>query len=780
MMNEILKRIQRNFLNEKNYNVINIAGLAIGIVCVFVIMLWVEDELKFDTFNKNANKIYRVIAEEEGWSGHANSAITMRPLVNALKEKLPEVEKAASFEMDWDITANVGENAYSEKGLAVISDDFFEMFSFPFVKGDPNTLFSDKYSVVVSERIAKKYFGYEEPIGKHLKINKRDVTVVAVFKTIDYNSHIRFDMAISTKLGYDIFDISGQQWGNWCLYTYIQTVERTNPQQLSSKLYSFLADYVDKENEEHLLLQPLKEIHFGKELADEDYSYLGDKQYVYIFSFLAVLILILACINYINLSTAVSGKKIKENGIRKILGATKLQLIRASLTKSVLISVVSTGIAIVILYLVIPLFNNLTQKNFSIDFTNPLYVFTILLIPLITGLASGIYPAIHIASFSPSNIKKNSITANSWQRKGLIILQFTFSIGLIIATLISFKQVQFIRQKDLGFDKEHIIHFYLDVNESGYKATKERLLKIPGVEMVAGKNDFSPTVMCMSQVLWRGINEAEIFVQNGIDEDFFPLLKVNFIEGNDFSKATDKQQGVIINKKAKEMIGNDNPIGLKLTIWDRQFRVIGVIDNAHFWTLSEDIHPEFYVYTQNTQNFFVRFRNSSNIPVQQIIGQIQATVKEMHPSLPFDFKFMDDTYARLYENDQRVGTIFSIMAVVAILISCMGLFGLSIFSSEKRTKEIGIRKVNGAKVSEIMTLLNKDFVNWVVIAFAIATPVAYYAMNKWLENFAYKTSLSWWIFALAGFLAFGIASLTVSWQSWKAATRNPVEALRYE
>jgi putative ABC transport system permease protein len=779
-MKHILKKNQRLFLNEKNYNIINIIGLTISIVCVFAIMLWVEDELKFDTFHKNVDNVYRVIAEEEGWTGHTNSAITMRPLANALKEKLPEVEKAASFEMEWDVIANVGENVYSEKGLAVVSEDFFNMFSFPFVEGNPNTLFRDKYTVAVSEQIAKKYFGDEDPVGKHFKINNKDVAVVAVLKDMDYNSHIRFDMAISTKLGNDIFDISGQMWGNWCLYTYIQTAKNTDPEQLSSKMYNFLADYIDTEKKEHLLLQPLKKIHFQKGLADEDYSYLGDKQYVYIFSFLAILILTLACINYINLSIAVSEKKIKENSVRKILGATKTQLIKTTLTKSVLISVIATVFAIGVLYIILPLFNNLTQKNFSLDFINPLYIFTLLLIPPLTGLASGIYPAIFSASYSPSNIKKSIANANSWQRKLLIVLQFTFSIGLIIATLISFKQVQFIRQKDLGFSKEHTIHFYLDVNSSQYKTTKERLLKLVGVEMVAGKNDFSPTIMNMSQVLWPGINETEIFVQNHIDENFFPLLKVNFIEGNNFATATDKQQGTIINKRAKELIRNNNPIGMKLTVWDREFRVIGVIDNAHFWTLSEDIHPEFYVYSPNTQNFFVRFRNSSNIPVQKILGQIQTTIKEMHPSLPFDYKFMDDTYARLYDNDKRVGKIFSIMAMIAIFISCMGLFGLSIFNSEKRIKEIGIRKVNGAKISGVIVMLNKDFVKWVFVAFVVATPIAYFAMQKWLENFAYKTTLSWWIFTLAGVLALGIALLTVSWQTWKAATRNPVEALRYE
>ena len=763
-----------------NSKLINLIGLSVGIACVFAIMLWVNDELKFDSFNKNADNIYRVIAEEEGWSGHTNSAITMRPLQATLKEKLPEVEKAANFEMDWIVTTKVNDNVYSEKGLAIVSDEFFDMFSFPFAEGDANTLFREKYSVVISERIAKKYFGNEKAVGKHFTIDKKDVTVAAVFKNIDYNSHIKFDMAISTNLGYNIFGISGKNWGNWCLYTYIQTTPNANTEELSSKLNNFLANYADAEQGGHLLLQPLKEIHFQKGLSDEDYSYLGDKQYVYIFSFLAILILALACINYINLSTAVSGKTIKETGVRKILGAKKSELIIKSLKKSFLLSFAATGIALVILFLIMPGFNDLTQKDFSIDFTNLQHILFILLIPLLTGLAAGLYPAFYIASFSPSNLKEKAINNNNWQRKGLIVMQFAFSIGLIIATMVSFKQVQYIRQKDLGFDKEHTIHFYLEVNASGYKTTKERLSQIPGVEMVAGKNDFSPTVMSMAQVLWSGINKAEMFVQNQVDENFFPLLNVDFVEGNNFSTATDKKQGVIINQKAKELIGNDNPIGMKLTIWDKQFQVVGVIDNPHLWTLSEDIHPEFYIYRANTANLFVKFKDSQTASTQQIISQVQSTIKEMYPAQPFDFHFMDDTYAHLYDNDRRVGKIFSIMAIIAIFISCMGLFGLSIFSAEKRTKEIGIRKVNGAKISEVMTMLNRDFVKWVVIAFVIATPIAWYAMHKWLENFAYKTNLSWWIFALAGVLALGIALLTVSWQSWRVATRNPVESLRYE
>lgn len=781
-MNEILKKIQRSFSINRNYNIINILGLSIGIACVFVIMLWVEDELKFDAFNKNADRIYRVITEEEGWSGHTNSAMTMRPLADVLKANLPEVEKAASFEMDWDVVTNVGDNSYNEPELVVINEDFFEMFSFPFLRGNPLSLFQDKHKVAISEQIAKQYFGEEDAIGKQFQINKTLVEVAAVFKDIDYNSHIRFDIAISTNLSKEIFK-SDNSWDNWCLYTYIQVTDNNDQELLAQKLYTFLSDYIDKESEDHFLMQPLREIHFQKGLSDEDFTYLGNKQYVYIFSFLGLLILILACVNYINLSTAVSEKHFKENGVRKILGASKSQIIKTSLIKSIITSVIATGIAIVILFLVIPLFNNLTHKNLSFNFTNHLYILALLFIPLFTGLVSGLYPAFYNASFSPINTNKNDrLRSNNWHRKGLVVIQFSFSIGLIIATLVSFKQLCHIRQMNLGFDKEHTIYFYSDIDESGYQIIKNKLLKIPGIEMVAGKGYYSPTVMNSSEVRWTGNEESKLFVNNQIDEDFFPLLKVNFIKGKNFSKElkAEKQQGVIINKKAEEIIGNDNPIGMNLRLWGRQFKVIGVIDNVHFWSLNESIHPEFYIYSSNPQYFFVKFRNSPNISTQHLIGQIQSTIKEMYPSEPFDFEFLDTTYARLYENDRRVGKIFGIVAIIAIFISCMGLFGLSLYSSEKRVKEIGVRKVSGAKITEVLLLLNVDFLKWIVIASIIAIPVSYIAMNRWLDNFAYKTEVSWWIFAAASAITLVIALLTVSWQSWKAASKNPVEALRYE
>ena len=771
------------FQDLGNYKLLNIAGLSIGIACVLGIMLWVEDELKFDSFNKNSDRIYRVLAEEDGMEGYTNSAMTMPPLAEALKDKLPEVEKATNFEADWQVVVKAGDNYLNEEGMAVVGKSFFDLFSFPFVKGNPGLLDSEKYAVVLSERTARKYFGEEDALGKQLEINKIPVKVVAIFKDINYNSHIRFDMAIPEELGISMFGRKKGSWNNQCLYTYVQVMPNVSSQLIASKIYNFIEKNINPERKVKLFPQALKDIHFHKGLADEDYTQLGDKRYVYIFSFMGLFILILACVNFINLSTAVSEKDIKANSIRKILGASKRKLLGKSVLKSVQISVVATGIALGFLFLVLPFLNALTRKSLAFDFLNTLHLFVLISVALFSGILSGLYPAFYLTSFSPIGANKIKKThTGQWQRKGLVVFQFSLSIILIIATLVSFKQFNHFRQINLGFDKEHTVYFPLKTDNSGYQILKERLMKIPGIEMVAGKDYYSPSIINTTAVRLPGKEMDNMFSENRIDENFFSLLKVNFTDGQNFSvdNRSEWEQTVIINEKAKELMAVDNPVGMALKFWNRQFKIIGVIGETHFQSLNKSLQPELYTYVSDPHYIFVKYGNNPTISVNYLIGQIGTTVKEIYPEAPVNIQFLDLTYANLYENDKRVGTIFCIVAVIAILISCLGLFGLSSYSSEKRTKEIGIRKVNGAKVSEVLTMLNKDFVKWVGAAFIIATPIAWYAMQKWLESFAYKTSLSWWIFALAGLLALGIALLTVSWQSWRAATRNPVEALRYE
>lgn len=771
------------FFNRKDYHGINTLGLAIGIACVLAIMLWIEDELKFDTFNKNANRIYRVLAQEDGMGGYPKSAMTMPPLAEALKEKLPEVENTTNFESDWQVVLKVGDNYLNEEGLAVVGKNFFNVFSFPFVKGNPQLLNSEKYAVTLSEKTAKKYFGENDAIGKHIEINKIPVTVVAVFKDIDYNSHIHFDLAIPEELGINMFGRKKGSWANQCLYTYIQVLPNVSTQVFASKLFDFMIKNVDPEKKIKLFPQQLKDIHFQKNLAAEDYTNLGDKRYVYILSFMGLFILVLACINFINLSTAVSEKNIKDNRLRKILGASKTELVKTSVFKSLLTSTQATGIGFGILYLVLPLINTFTHKNLGFALSNPIHILSLISIALSTGILSGLYPAFFLASFSPIIIIKSSKTNSSqWQRKGLIVFQFSLSIFLIIATLVSFKQFNHIRQMNLGFDNKHTIYFNLKTKKSDYHTLKEKLLKIPGVEMVTGKEYYSPTIMNMANVKLPG-EETEYtkFSENFVDEDFFSLLKVKFAEGQDFSKdiKSEWDNAVIINQKAKELIGI-NPVGKSLSFGGRQFKIIGVLDETHFRSVNESVQPEFYVYTYSPQYIFVKYNNSFTSSINNLTDQIRSTVKELYPEAPFDFKFLDATYARLYENDKRVGTIYAIVAIIAILISCIGLFGLSSFSSENRTKEIGIRKINGARISEILVMLNTDFIILITIAYLIVVPIAWYAMHKWLQSFAYKTGLSWWIFVLAGIIALVIALLTVSWQSWRASTRNPVDALRYE
>lgn len=766
------------FFSHKDYRWINIIGLSIGIACIIAIMLWIEDELSFDSFNKNANLIYRVLVEENGMAGYTNSAMTMPPLERALKDKLPEIDKAAIFESDWTVVVKVGEDYFNEEGMAVAGKDFFDIFSFPFVNGNPQLLKTEKYSVALSEKIAKKYFGEDDAVGKSIEINKNIVKVIAVFKDIDYNSHISFDFVIPE----DLFG-EGTRWDNQCLYTYVQVMPNVSAEVLRSKLYDFITKNIDQENKTRLLPQPLKDIHFQKNLADEDYTNLGDIRYIYIFSLIGLLILVLACVNFVNLSTAVSEKKIKDNNLRKIFGASKAELVRTSVLKSLLNSTQATAIGLVILYLILPVFNSFTHKNLGIDLSNPFHILCIISIALTTGILSGLYPAFFLASFSPVKMIKSPKTRSGlWRRNGLIVFQFSLSIFLIIASLVSFKQFNHIRQINPGFDKENVIYFNLETEKPDYQTLKERILKIPGVEMVAGKEYYSPTILNTSAVNLPGEEiETTTFSVHEVDEDFLSLLKVKFTEGQNFSMDSKSEwnETVIINQKAKELI-DGNPVGQILKFWGRQFRITGVLDEANFRSVNASIQPELYVYTDSPGFIFVRYNNTASNSINYLADQVKSTVKELYPEAPFDYKFMDATYAKLYENDKRVGTIYAILTTIAILISCIGLFGLSSFSSENRTKEIGIRKINGAKISEILIMLNTDYIILLTISYLIAIPLAWYAMHKWLQGFACKTELSLWIFVSAGIIALIIALLTVSWQSLRAATRNPVDALRYE
>lgn len=768
------------YTNSKH--IINIFGLAIGIACALLIMLWVEDEMNYDSFHKNADRIYRVLVEENEMKGYTNSAMTMRPLAETLDGKLPEIERAANFEMDWNVVVKAGADYLKEEGLAVVGTSFFDIFSFPFVAGNPQLFKNEKYAVILSEKTANKYFGNENAIGKQLEINKIPVNVVAVLKNIDYNSHIRFDLAIPEELGRDLFGIEkGSGWDNQNLYTYVLAAQNMSCESLSAKLHNYIPDNINSQYKLKLLLQPVKDIHFQKNLADEDYTYLGDKRYVYIFSFMGLFILVLACINYINLSTAVSEKDIRNNGVRKILGARKSALIKTSVIHSLVQSTFATLVALMIVFISLPYVDTFAHKSLAFNIGNSFHVLFLFSVVFFSAILSGLYPAFYLASFSPLRIlKARKEKSSQWQRNGLVVFQFSLSIILIIATVISFKQLSYIQQLNLGFDKQNTLYFHVQNENNSHQSLKEKLLKIHGVEMVGGKRNFSPTVLNTTKIRWQGSNEELVFVDNQIDEDFFSLLNIKFIEGQNFSANLKNDHAVIINQKARELIETNNVIGLNMNIYGTSREVIGVIDDVHFRSVNDKIQPEYYVYNESPDYIFVKYNRDILCSTQDLLKQVKATVATLYPESPFEYKFLDTTYANLYENDRRVGIIFLVISLLAIFISCLGLFGLSSHSSEQRTKEIGIRKVNGARTTEVLTMLNQDFIKWVAIAFVIACPIAWYAMHKWLENFAYKTELSWWVFAAAGATAMLIALLTVSLQSWRAATRNPVESLRYE
>ncbi len=775
----------RSVIDNKGYSLINIIGLSLGIASVIAILLWVEDEMKFDSFNENANEMYRVISEESHTAGYFNSATTMPPLADALKENIPEIVIAANFEMDWQVVVKVGDKYLNEDRLATVNAGFFKMFSFPFLKGNAKSFESEKYVVILSESTAKSYFGNIEPIGEYIEIDKTIVKVVGVIKDIDYNSHISFDMAIPEEFSMELFGREKGQWDNQCLYTYIQLEKDVNIELLESKIYSFIPDQIDSESKYKLFIQPLADIHFQKNMADEDYTNLGDIRYVSIFSFISLFILLLACINFINLSTAVSDNKMKDIGVRKILGANKLSLVKDSILKTLFTATLASVIALLILYLLLPNINSLTGKNISLDLLRPMHVTVLILINILTGVFAGIYPAFYLSSVAPISIirKNTSMRTQNLLRNGLVVFQFSLSIVLIIATIISSKQLKHIQNINLGFNQEQI--FYLPLNtetKSKYEVLKSELLQLPYIDKISGKGYYSSTILYTTEVYCH-VNDIGrmVFSEHAIDEDFFPILNINIVEGRNFSNELDNNESrrIIINRTAQERMEVGTAIGEKLTLYEKEFEIIGVIDDVHFRSVNEKIQPELYYFSKTPEYVFIKYDSGSE-SIENILAGVEKTVALVYPTAPFEFEFLDSTYAKLYKNDKRVGAIFRILAIIAIFLSCLGLFGLSSFNFEKRIKEIGIRKVNGAKIFDIIKMLNRAFVKWIAIAFFIASPIAYYAMNKWLQSFAYKTALNWWIFPLAGCVALAIALTTVSWQTFRAARRNPVEALRYE
>jgi putative ABC transport system permease protein len=775
MLKNYIKITWRNFRNNKIYSFINVMGLAVGMACCILILLWVQDELSYDKFHENYSDIYRTIPELQGTKYSSNPLA----LAAVFKEQYPEVRKIARFCSRYWLL-KYGDRIFNERG-ALVDDDFLRIFTFPLIEGTPDTVFASKESIVLTERAAAKYFGSQDPIGKSLLINKNiDLIVTGILKDVPKNSHLQFDFLASMRLMGERGDTS---W-SYEARTYALLEKNVSIQDFAEKIFGFVMEH-DKRTRQKVVLhiQPLSKVHL--------YSLNGTDPvlYVYIFLTIAIAILIIACINFINLTTARSNTRAKEIGMRKVIGAERADIIRQFIGESIILAALALLVAIGMVYLFLPAFNNLAEKQLTLDLTGDVSTLFLLLgIILFTGLASGSYPAFMLSSFRPSNIlRRGKIQAGSGGfvlRRILVVSQFTATIVLIIGTIIMYKQLNYIRNKDIGLDREHVVVISMNRElRQAYKAFKNEIKQNPNVINVTAARRIPTNIGHINPVYWEGKGPEDYVTMTdaSVDYDYFETLGMEIIQGRSFSEefATDAEN-YVLNEEALRITELESPIGKMFSCWEDEGKIIGIVKNFHTRSLHTEIGPVIFTLSQRHGShsyIFVKIRPDD---ISGTIGYLEKKAAEFAPNNLFEYTFLDDEFNRQYGNDQRRGEIYRSFTFLAIFISCLGLFGMASFTAEQRTKEIGIRKVLGASITNIIALISKDFLVLLFVSNAIAWPIAYYLMNKLLNNYAYRTSIAVWIFIVSGIMAVFIALFTVCIKIIRAAFSNPVDSLRYE
>jgi putative ABC transport system permease protein len=784
MIKNYFKIAFRNIIRHSAHSILNISGMAIGMACAILILLWVHDEWSYDRHFEHADDLYRVIEKQNSPNGDVSLfAPTLSAVAPALKNEYPEIIRYSRI-IHTPLTLKKGDEFIEEQVVAV-DQDFFKMFDVRFVRGDVNTAFNDPHNIVITEETAQKYFGNDDALGKTLPSRGSLVTVSGVVQPLPQNSHIRFDFLIST----DFLKEPGTNINAWedrgRSYSYVELKKGTDSKQVDTKIQDFIKKH-KKGSDAEILLQNIKRIHlYSSRKYNYDISGNSDITYVMIMGLIAIFILFIACINFMNLSTAQSVRRAREIGVRKVAGANKRKIAMQFLGESLLIVFVAHVIAMIFVELLLPGYNNLTGKQLSINYQSAGLYIGLTTIVLSCGLLAGSYPAFYLSSLKPLDIMKGFINKNPGNakfRRVLVVFQFSLSILLIICTLIIGKQLNYMQNKKLGFDKDNIGYFMFPTRPGDPKldAIKKELRNNP--DIVSVTKGYSPINLEFTSggFNWtrKKTGDDVLFHHLDTDEDYAKTFQLELKDGRFFSPefSTDNT-AVVINEKAAEIMGLKNPVGEVLTApWGAKLTIIGVLKDFHFQSLHYKIEP-LMMQKGESNNLYVKMK-PDHIPAT--VEFINKTFKSFDPGLPIDFHFLDDDFDKLYRAEQQMSKIFGYFSLLAIMISCLGLIGLSSFMTERRTKEIGIRKANGAKSNEIFALLSKEHVALVLISIVVAVPIAWYVMHKWLQNFAYRTGMSMWIFAFAGFIAVVIAMLAIGLQSYNAARKRPVEALRYE
>ncbi len=799
MFKNYLKIAFRNIKRHKGYSFINIAGLSVGLTCCILILLYVKYELSYDKYHENADNIYRVVMKQPGNVYMGNEWFNVGPggLKSTLMEEYPEVVYSTRAKRnEGDIYYN--NSLFEERTIFFIDPGFLKIFSFPLISGDPETVVKDPFSMLITQRIAKKYFGNEDPVGKIINVDKNyDFKVTGILKNCPKNSHFRFDILASFNSLYSI--IRGgknfiETWnrGNSVWNTYIQLTENYNARDLESKFPAMVKKYRGENSKGEFHLQPLISIHLHSNINGEIEAN-GDIRYIYLFSAIAFFIMLIACLNYMNLATARAASRFKEIGIRKVIGAGRRQLIRQFLGESMIFTIAALLISLILVSLLLPSFGSFINKNLEFNFySDHLLLLYLICVALIVGLISGSYPALFMSALKPVNVIKGSMTTGSVRkrssafRNSLVVVQFVISIVMIISTLTVYRQLNFIKNSNLGFTKNHIITGYLhDRNlRENLEPFKNYLSQYPQILDVYVNGDLPLTILSHNYAEWEGLTEGEtgpLTYIGFVNYNFLDFFNIELIKGRNFSKefTTDASQAIILNETAARATGWENPIGKKFSVYGYGI-VIGVFKDFHNTSLHLKVEPMALRLTESNNssgNFAIKI---SSYDIPRTLAFIESNFKKYFPGYAFNYSFLDEKIDRMYRSEQRLGQIFNYFTLIAIFISCLGLFGLASFTTEQRTREIGIRKVLGAPISGIIMLISREFVKWVLAANVLAIPIAYIAMNKWLHIFAYRTHIGIWTFVISVTMALMIALISVSYQSVKAAAANPVDSLRYE
>jgi len=779
MIRNYLKLGWRNITRHKGFSFINISGLTIGITCCIFILFWVQNELSYNQLFQNTDQIFRINKKYKIGNETSYNPATPYPLAQTTKTKFAEVLDATNY---YRISAllKYEDKIFNERRVCVTDSSFFTVFSFQFLKGDQKTALSNPNSIVLTQAFAEKYFGDSDPIGKTVTLdNQKEFMVSGVIQNIPQNSDLQFDIFVPS------FGMGDEQdndnWGSHWLRTFVFLQKDTDTKNLENKLSALIQERLPEEKIS-LVLQPLNHLH----LYTVDGKQAGMK-YVYFFSIIAIFILTIACINFINLSTARLEKRAKEVGLRKVVGADRSQLIKQFFGESILFTLIALILAVFLIELLLPVFNNVTGKTLDIHYLNSSFLLGFIFIAIFTGLISGSYPAIYLSSFQPVKVLKGAIgqkSKNKFFTKSLVIIQFALSILLLISTGIIYKQLKFMQTKDLGFNKENIL--YMNSNSDirkNYEVFKNELLQNQKFISITRTSELPTEIWSiMRGIVWEGKEtpDGAAFGFAAIDYDFFKTMDIEIVQGRGFSKKFPADtSNYIFNEKAIEVMGMKNPIGKRFSPDENNSgTIIGIVKNFHCLPLTYEIEPMMIQLLPSWDRHILVKVRSDNLP--ETIKYAENVWHNLAPNYPFEYHFLDEQFEKIYGDELRAGEIFKYFVIIAIFISCLGLLGLASFTAEKRTKEIGVRKLLGASTSRIFSMLSVEFFKWVLIANIIAWPIAWFAMKTWLQNFTYRTPLSLWIFCLSGIIALVIALLTVSYQCIKSASANPIDSLKYE